>query len=48
MGICPEMNSKFPVLITGTYDPAGVGGFGSAIPNSSSLSSIKIFLPIFD
>jgi len=30
------MNNKLPVLIAGTYDPAGVGGFGSLIPNDSS------------
>jgi len=41
MGICPEMYSKFPVLTAGTYDPAGVGGFGIFIPNDSSFSSIR-------
>jgi hypothetical protein len=38
------MNSKFPVLIAGTYDPAGVGGVGSLIPNDVSFSSINNIL----
>ena len=38
------MKSKFPVLTAGTYDPAGVGGFGSLIPMLSSFSSIMIMM----
>jgi hypothetical protein len=38
------MNSKFPVLIAGTYEPAGVGGIGSLIPNDVSFSSINTVL----
>jgi len=44
IGSCPDMNSKLPVLIAGTYYPAGVGGFGSLIPNDSSFSSIKTMI----
>ena len=40
------MNSKFPVLTTGTYDPAGVGGVGNFIPNDSSFSSIKTIVSV--
>jgi len=47
MGICPEMYSKFPVLTAGTYDPAGIGGFGIFIPKDSSFSSIKTIVPAF-
>jgi len=38
------MNNRFPVLIAGTYDPAGVGGIGSLIPSVVSFSSINIVL----
>jgi hypothetical protein len=38
------MNSRFPVLIAGMYDPAGVGGIGSVIPNALSFSSINTML----
>ena len=44
IGIWPEINSRFPVRVAGTYDPAGVGGFGSLTPIDSSFSSIKILM----
>lgn len=41
IGICPDMNSKFPAFIAGTYVPAGVGGVGNVIPKLASFSSLK-------
>jgi hypothetical protein len=38
------MNNRLPVFTAGTYDPAGVGGFGSLTPIDSSFSSIIIMM----
>ena len=43
MGICPETKARFPVITTGMYDPAGLGGVGISIANSFNLSSIIKF-----
>ena len=36
------MNSKFPVLTTGTYDPAGVGGLVTLFPMIQGFSQSKL------
>ena len=38
-GICPDTKIKFPVLTTGMYEPAGLGGVGSDMPSNSNFSS---------
>ena len=38
------MNNRVTVFTAGTYDPAGVGGFGSLTPTDPSFSSIIIMM----